>query len=154
MAIVCSTWALGWPSSVTTVQPSDKYLRVVRPQINHRLDRKNVASLDFRPLPGLPIVRNLRVFVHPAANSMTDVIPHHRIAVALRVLLHRPANVTQVLSRPTLLNRQLQTLLGDPNQLQPVSLTVPTGTVVAVSPTKPSSVTPQSIEKMSPSFSL
>ena len=125
----------------------------MRAHVDHRLDRENVAFFDLRALARRAVVGNLRVFVHTAPDAMPDVVAHDRIAMRFRMLLHRPADVAQVFARATLLDRALQTLFGDANQLQESSSdTRPTGTVVAVSPTNPSSVAPQSIEKMSPSF--
>jgi hypothetical protein len=51
----------------------------------------------------------------------------------------------------TLLDSAFQTLFRDANQPSLSSLTFPTGTVVAVSPTKAVRVAPTSIEMMSPS---
>src|SRR5574341_387395 len=51
--------------------------RVVRPEINHRFDRKYVAPPDLRTLPGFAVIRNLRVLVHATADAMADIFANN-----------------------------------------------------------------------------
>src|ERR1700730_3915998 len=88
--------------------------------INHRLNRKNVPRLYFRTLSWLAVIGYLRVFVHATANSMTHIIPHHRITVSLGMLLYRRPDVSQMLSRTAFLNCSIETLFSDANQIHPV----------------------------------
>src|SRR5215216_818129 len=90
----------------------------MRSLVDHRFDRENVSHLDLRPQSRPAIVRDLRVFVHPAANSMADIVPHNGIAVSLRVLLHRPTNVAEVISSVTFLDRPFETLFSYANQFE------------------------------------
>ena len=132
-----------------------QHFGVMTAHVNHRLDGKNIARFDLRPLARLSIIRDLGVLMHLAADPVTNIVSHDRITVAFRQFLNCPTDVSQMLSGTTLFDCSLKTLLSDLDQILPVlSEPGPTGTVVAVSPTKPSRVTPQSIEKMSPSFSL
>ena len=99
----------------------------MRPEIHHRLDSENVPSLDLRPQPGTPVVRNLRIFVHTPANPVPDVVPHHRKPIRLGMLLHRPTNIAEVVPRPALLNRPFETFLSDPDQLESLVTDFPNG---------------------------
>src|SRR3989442_15929785 len=93
---------------------------MMRSHINHRLARKNVPRFYFRTLSWLAVIGYLRVFVHATTNSMADIIAHHRVTVSFSVLLHGRPDVSQMLSRTTLLNRSIETLFSDANQIQPV----------------------------------
>src|SRR6185312_955238 len=89
----------------------------MRPKVDHRLNRKNVAISDARPLPWLSVIGNLGIFMHLPANSVTDVLAHNRITVAFSMLLNCPTNVTQVKTREAFLDSALQTFFRDSNQL-------------------------------------
>src|SRR5438093_383317 len=88
--------------------------------INHGLNRKNVPSLYFRTLSRLAVIGYLRVLVHATTNSMTHIIAHHRITVSFGVLLHSRPDVSQMFSRTAFLNRSIETLFSDANQIHPV----------------------------------
>src|SRR5215213_5383608 len=88
--------------------------------VDHRLDGKNVTHLDLRPETGPAIIRNLRVFVHPPANPMADVIAHDRITIGLCVLLYGPTDVTEMFSAATLFNGAVETFFSHANELEPI----------------------------------
>src|SRR5258706_1029752 len=89
-------------------------------QVNHGFDRENITVLNLRAFTRLSIVRNLRIFVHAAPDTVTDIVTHHRIAVRFRMRLDRPADVAEVIPGAALLNRQLKTFFGNLNQLQTI----------------------------------
>src|SRR5258705_8804824 len=89
------------------------------PQVDHRLDGKHVSRPYFGTLTRLAVIWYLRVFVHTAPNPVTNVLTYNRVAPGLGMLLHCRPNVSQVPSRPTLLDREIQTLLSYANQRQP-----------------------------------
>src|SRR6266496_5637745 len=94
-------------------------------QIDHRLDRKNISCLDFGTVAGLPVIGYLRIFVHPAPDSMPHIVPHDSITVLLGMFLDGPANVAEMLAWPALLNRPVKTLLGRQNQMQTILADLP-----------------------------
>jgi len=51
---------------------------------------------------------------------MPDIVTYNRVSIRLGVLLDRPTDVAQVVPRPALLYRPLETLICDPDQLEPV----------------------------------
>src|SRR5215218_998414 len=54
IAIVCSVWALGFPSTVTTVQPSDKTFVKCVPWLTIGSIANTYPALIFGPRPGRP----------------------------------------------------------------------------------------------------
>src|SRR5258706_102907 len=94
-------------------------------QVNHGLDRKDITVLNFRAFTRLSVIRNLRIFVHAAPDTVTNVVPHHGITVRFRMRLDRPANVPQVVSSPAFFDRQLETFLGNLNQFQTILANLP-----------------------------
>src|SRR5215208_71163 len=87
--------------------------------IHHRLHRKDVSGPDFWSQSRPAIIRNLRIFVHPPPDPMTDIITDNGIAVCFRVLLNRPTDVTQMIPGATLLDRTFERLFSDANQFEP-----------------------------------
>src|SRR6266404_4390322 len=63
---------------------------------DHRLDGEHHALFQHRAVPGPPVIRNLRLFVELAADSVTHELTHDVETVLLDVLLHRRRNVSQV----------------------------------------------------------
>src|SRR5437764_8714932 len=92
-------------------------LRFVRAHVEHWLDGKDVAGAYADARAGPAVVRDLRVFVHPAPDAVADVVAHDAVAVRLRVLLHGPADVAQIPARPALAYGALQALFGDAYKL-------------------------------------
>ena len=76
MAMVCSKWALGLPSCVDWVQWSGIALDLLRPHVDHRLDRDHQARLEAKvavpPQLRADEIGHLRVFVHFAADAVAD----------------------------------------------------------------------------------
>src|SRR6185503_15770894 len=52
--------------------PVFQSFRVVRTEIYHRLDRKNIAFFDFWALARLSVVRNLRILMHLTPDAVAD----------------------------------------------------------------------------------
>src|SRR5689334_22929074 len=92
----------------------------MRTDINHWLYRENIPCPNLRTLARLPIIRNLRVFVHLPANAMSDVFADDRIAVRFGMALDRIADVSEVIACATLVDCQLQTFFSHANQSQQV----------------------------------
>jgi len=55
--------------------------------------------------------------MHAPTNSMTNIIAHYGITVALSVLLHRSSNVAQVFAGPAFLYCTLKRFFGNPHEL-------------------------------------
>src|SRR4030095_15700006 len=89
-------------------------------QVDHRFDCENIASLNFRSLTRLSIVRNLRILVHAPANSVTDIIANDGVSMSLAIPLYAPSNIAEPFSRPTLLDGSLETLFSYSDQLKPL----------------------------------
>src|SRR5258706_13700602 len=100
-------------------------LCLLHAQVNHGFDRENITVLNLRAFTRLSIVRNLRIFVHAAPDTVTDIVTHHRIAVGFRMRLDRPADVAQMVSSAALFDRQLETLFGNSNQFQTILANLP-----------------------------
>ena len=84
---------------------------------DHRLDREHHALAQLRPGAGLPVVRDLRVLVHPAADAVPDELPHHAEAgVALDIGLAGGAEVEQAVADVALLDHPVQALLAGREQ--------------------------------------
>jgi hypothetical protein len=95
----------------------------------------------------------LRVFVHAPADAMADVLAHHRIASSFRVLLHRGAMSPRCRPWPALLNwRAPDTVSVTRTKASHFLAHLADRNCRGGVADNPSSVTPQSIEKMSPSF--
>jgi hypothetical protein len=55
--------------------------------------------------------------MHPAANSVANIIADYRITVPLSMMLNRCAYVPEMLARAALLDCQLETFLSNAQQL-------------------------------------
>src|SRR6185369_3203584 len=91
-------------------------LRKMRALVDHRLDCEDVAALDLRPQPRPAIVRDLRIFVHPAPDAVAHVVANNRIAVRFRMLLNCPPDIAEMVPGATFLDRTLETFLCNANQ--------------------------------------
>src|SRR5262250_1208891 len=91
-------------------------LRKMCPLVDHWFHRENIASLYLGTKTRFAVVGNLRVFMHSPADPMTNVISNNRVTAVFSVLLHRPADVAEMIAGATLLNRQLKTLFSNPNK--------------------------------------
>src|ERR1035441_7886857 len=70
-----------------------KYSRTRPTDVHHGLDRQDHAVAQLRPVPGGPVVRNLRVLVQLRTDAVPDELPHHTETVGLNHLLHGCAHV-------------------------------------------------------------
>src|SRR5689334_11802234 len=84
--------------------------------INHRLDRKDISSPNFGALARYSVIWNLRIFVHPTPNPMTNVVANHRITMRLSMLLDSIANVTKMIADAALIDCQFQAFPGNAQQ--------------------------------------
>src|SRR5271156_2929932 len=66
-----------------------QYLHTRLARIHHGLDRQD------HPRPPLPIIRNLRIFMHPGPNTVADKVPDYTEPVRLYHFLYRCANIPQ-----------------------------------------------------------
>src|SRR6185369_17867084 len=82
----------------------------------HRLDGEDhsFAQLD-APAPPAVVV-DLRILVHPAADSVADEVPDDVKPARLRMLLDRGADVTEVTTGTHLLDRQIEAFLRGPHE--------------------------------------
>ena len=123
-------------------------------EVDHGLDGENVSLLNLWAMAWLPVIRNLRILVHASADAVTNIVPHHRVTMALRHVAALPSRYPQdAYRRGTAQSPARDTLQSHQPVSDSSSLTVPTGTVMAVSPTKPASVTPHQSKRVSPSCS-
>ena len=76
--------------------------------IDHRLNREDDTGPQLRSALALPIVRNLRLFVHRSAYAMSHIFTHDRKAARLCIVLDRPRNIFQIFARPRLFDRRHQ----------------------------------------------
>src|SRR5689334_8445564 len=83
-------------------------LDVVAPRRDHRLDREHHPRRQLRAAAGRPVVRDLRVLVHAAADAVADEASDDAEAASLDDLLDGVAHVAQPVSLPALLDRGLQ----------------------------------------------
>src|SRR5262249_45240168 len=74
-------------------------------------------GLNSMSLPGLSIIRHLRIFVKIPSDAMTDKITHYGISVTFYKTLHCMSDITDAISGTCLLNRQMQRLLCYSSQL-------------------------------------
>src|SRR3954470_14028813 len=93
--------------------PVRENLCVVAAQIEHGLDGEYVSVSYSGALPGCPVVWYLRIFVHPAPDSMADIFSNDRISFGFRQFLHGPANIPKMLTFAALFDRPVETFFGD-----------------------------------------
>ena len=153
IATVNSKCAAGEPSWEKIAQPSPPTRTAESPGGHHRLDRDHHALLEQRALAGLAVVGHLRILVHAAPDPVPDERAHDRQPRRLGHSLDRARDVAHAIARAALRDAGVQRLLGGAQQVLGLRRPPrPTGNVRAASATQPSSVTPTSIEMMSPLF--
>lgn len=96
------------------------------------------------------IIGNLGFFMQVAAYAMPHKIPNHSKTAGTHEALHRRADVRQQGARPYQFNGAEQGFLRHGQQPQFSGSTMPTGTVMALSPCQPSTMAPTSRLTMSP----
>src|ERR1700722_11194279 len=77
-----------------------QYLHTRLAHIHHGLDGQHHSGAELGSRSSLPVVRNLRIFVHPGPDSVPDKFPHYAEAARFHHFLHRGANISQRRSRP------------------------------------------------------
>ncbi len=80
--------------------------------VNHGLNGQNHPRLQARPFAPASKVRDLGVFVHAAADTVTDELPDYTKALGLAYLLHSGRDVEETTSYLTLFDCSLQRGLG------------------------------------------
>src|SRR5262245_54949740 len=82
-----------------------QYLYFVRAGVDHRLDGQHPAFFQPRPGSGTAVIRDLRVFVHSLAHSVTAEFAHYRIAAVLDILLDGVRDIVKAIAWRHLLQR-------------------------------------------------
>ncbi len=125
MATVCSKWALGRRSLVSTVQPSSEGADVLGPQRDHRLDGQDEARFE----PDVVLaerladeVGDLRLLVHVLADAVADELLDDVDPLALDVLLHQAGDLRPVPAAAHGPDGQVERLAGDVEQLLDLGL--------------------------------
>src|SRR5580704_5638832 len=72
-----------------------QYLHTRLAHIHHGLDGQHHSCAQLGSHPPLPVVGNLRIFVHPSPDSMAHKLPHYTETVRFHHFLHRGANIAQ-----------------------------------------------------------
>src|SRR5689334_7668147 len=81
----------------------------VRPaDIHHGLDREHHAFAQSRTMSARSIVGNLRLFVQPGSNTVSDEFADYAEAIGFDHLLHARADITHCTADARRLNRSLQ----------------------------------------------
>ena len=89
--------------------PSVSFLKdIFAAHVDHRLDGDGHAVLDERPSTAAAIVGNLRVLVQLLAYTVTDKLPDNSITSLLAIGLYGIANITDAVTRYSLLDAQIE----------------------------------------------
>ena len=84
---------------------------------NHRFDGDTHGRLQHRTVTAPAIVGNLRIFVHLATDTMTGKFTYDAIPFGFAMFLDRTADITQVITRNSCLDAEIETLLRGLQQL-------------------------------------
>src|ERR1700685_1625966 len=85
--------------------------------VDHGLNRKHHASFQPGTLPLGAKVRDLGIFVHATANSVTNKVADDTKSLRLTQLLHRRRDIAQSPTHLALLDSLLERCLGNVEQL-------------------------------------
>ena len=97
----------------------------VRPaHIHHGLNREHQTFAETRSVSTRSVIRNLRFFVQPGSDSMSDELADYAEAIGFDHLLHACADVAYRAPNARRLNRTLQRSLRDIEQLLDLRLQV------------------------------
>ena len=119
MSTVCSKWAEGEPSAVTTVQPSESVFDPVAAEVDHRFDREGHAGLDLLAGALAAEVRDLaaaRAFAMPTpwpTISRTTLKPWDSTKVWIAC-----GDVADAIADLRLLDAEIEGLAGDAEQFR------------------------------------
>src|SRR5204862_2793382 len=94
-----------------------QYLCFRRSDVQHRFDGKTISGPNFLASSCTAVIRNLRSFVHFAANAMSGVITDYAVAVFLRVFLNDRSDVANAFVWPALRDAKLQTFFRHTNKV-------------------------------------
>src|SRR6476659_117634 len=83
----------------------------------HRLERQNHSLPQLETTAAAAVVVDLRFFVHPAADPVSDKVADDVEAARFGMLLNRRADVADVAARAHLLDREIEALFGGLHQL-------------------------------------
>ena len=116
IATVCSKWAERLPSGrhhgpLVAQRPGGGI-----PHRDHRLDRQGHALEQAWTAPRGPVVGHLRLLVEAGADAVPHQLAHHPESRALRHLLHRVADIPDVVPHPGLGDRRGERLAGHRHQ--------------------------------------
>src|SRR5690349_5803559 len=95
-------------------------------EIHHRLDRENHSLSQPGSVTACTVVRNLRLFMQPCPDPVTNKLTYYAESRGFNMLLHCRANISHGVPDPYLLNPSIQGSFGHVQQLldlrlQPVS---------------------------------
>src|SRR5216683_2566834 len=121
--------------------------------VHHGLDGERHAGHEPGTTLRLAVIRHLRVLVERRADPVSHQLPHHRVTRAFRHLLHRMADVAHVVAGPRRATPAASASWVTASSRSACAVTFPTGNVAAESACRPSSHTPTSTLKRSPSLS-
>ncbi len=93
MTSVCSYWVVRLPSARPGRPAVIVQHGLIRPDVDHRLNRKRHAFADFRSPVRRSEVQYFRWFVHLAANAVANVVANDQQTFRFHVRLNRVANV-------------------------------------------------------------
>ena len=83
-------------------------MNAVGPERDHRLDCDDHAGLELHTATLLAVVRHIGILVHGAADTVTNVVAQHTVAIGLSEGLHRVADITDMVTGNGLLDGSLQ----------------------------------------------
>src|SRR6516164_9766340 len=93
--------------------------------VHHRFDGDNHAFLQTRASSRLPVVWKVGFIVHLRADAVPHKLPHHRVTVLLDPALHRVTNVAKTIARAHFVDRAVQRLAGDIQELPQLRADLP-----------------------------
>ena len=102
---------------VTTVHPSES-VRVSRdPRLSIGSIAKQYPALILSTSARSAVIRYLRRLVHLTSDPMTGIVTNNAVAVFLSMLLDRPTDIADPVSRPALLDTEFQALVRHADEL-------------------------------------
>ena len=154
MAIVCSKWALGSPSAVTW-SSGPRGADLLHAHVDHRFHGNHQpgpqAKITAPPEPLGDEIRHLRVFVHFAADSVSNKRFDDREPIVFNERLHFDGHFAPQRPFATQFNSQCEHPPSTSRSFWTLGSIAPTACVTAASPHQPFSLQPVSMLTMSPS---
>src|SRR5436305_12714482 len=86
-------------------------------EIHHWLNRENHSLAQSRSVTACAVVRNLRLFMQPCPDPVTDKLTYYAESGGFNMLLHCRANISHRVPDPHVLDSSIQGSLGHFQQL-------------------------------------